>query len=171
MHLVQLTVGSPVRASSFTTQLDSSLQRVGCALAGGDPHTIAKVVLSEPSVRQHVLNRVVQEIDDECMSVCRRQPVSVFRKITPLQMESFSWDCYIKELETKCPILYQILETVVSHSDSRNSQKKGEAHYPGICMVAAVLLKERNREMVGVQSLLSLVLFNSLVHKNVSFAL
>ena len=116
------------------------------------------MVLSKPSVRQRVLNRVVQEIDDECMSVCRRQPVLVFRKITPLQMESFSWDCYIKELETKCPILYQILETVVSHSDRRNSQKKGEAHHPGICMVAAVLLKERNREMVGVQSLLSLVL-------------
>ena len=171
MHLVQLTVGSPVRASSSTTQLDSSLQRVGSALAGGDPHTIAKVVLSEPSVRQHVLNRVVQEIDDECMSVCCWQPVSVFRKITPLQMESFSWDCFIKELETKCPIRYQILETVVSHSDRRNSQKKGEAHHPGICMVAAVLLKERNREKVGVQSLLSLVLFNSRVHNIVSFAL
>ena len=63
MHLIQLTVGSPVRVSSFPTQLDSSLQRVGHAFAGGDPHTIAKVVLSEPSVRQHVLNRVVLEID------------------------------------------------------------------------------------------------------------
>ena len=83
-------------------------------------------------------------------------------------MENFSWDVFITELETKCPILHQILETVVSHSDHRNSQKKAEAHHPGICMVAAILLKERNREMVGVQSLLSLVLFNSRVHKNVS---
>ena len=85
MHLTQLTVGSPVRASSFTTPLVSSFQRVGRALAGGDPYTITKVVLSEPSDKQHVLNRVVQDTDDECMSVCRGQPVSVFCKITPLQ--------------------------------------------------------------------------------------
>ncbi len=85
-------------------------------------------------------------------------------------MESFSWDGFVEELKTKCPILYQILETVVTHSDHRNSRKKGAAHYPGMCMAAAVLLKERNREMVGIQSFLSLVLFNCRVNKNVSFA-
>ena len=90
MHLIQLTVDQPVRASSFTPQLDSSFQRVGRSLAGGDPHTIAKNVLTEPYVRQHVLNRVVQEIDNECMSVCCWQPVSVFRKITPFEIENYS---------------------------------------------------------------------------------
>ena len=57
-----MTVNSPVRASTFTTQLDSSLHRVGCALAGGDSRSIAKAVLSEPSVREQVLRRVSQEV-------------------------------------------------------------------------------------------------------------
>lgn len=165
-----MTVESPLRASTFSTQLDSSLQKVGCALAGGDPQSIAKAVLSESAVRQHILTRLLQEVDEECARVCRRQPVSVFRKVTSAQMESFSWDWYIQELETKCPILYRILGAVVTHSDHRNTLKKGSAHHPGICMAAAVLLKERNREMVGVQSYLSLVLFNSRVQKNVSWS-
>ncbi len=166
-----MTVNSPVRASSlpFSTHLDSSLQNVGRALAGGDPRSIAKAVLSEAATRQHVLNRVFQEIGEECARVCRRQPVSVFRKVTSVRMETFSWDWFSKELETVCPILFHIFETVVTYSDHRNSRKKGVAHHPGMCLAAAILLKERNREMVGVQSILSLVLFNSRVAKNVSF--
>ncbi len=54
----------------------------------------------------------------------------------------------------------------MTYSDHRNSRRvtvKGAAHHPGMCLAAAILFKE---EMVGVQSLLSLVLFNA---KNVSF--
>ncbi len=64
-----------------------------------------------------------------------------------------------------------MLNAVVTHSDYRNSRKKGAIHHPGICMAAAVLLKERNRKMVGIQLFFSLVLFNSRVQKNVSFYL
>ena len=52
----------------------------------------------------------------------------------------------------------------MTYSDHRNSRRvtvKGAAHHPGMCLAAAILFKE---EMVGVQSLLSLVLA-----KNVSF--
>ncbi len=37
------------------------------------------------------------------------------------------------------------LVTVVRHTDSRNTRKKGSVHNPGVCMATAVLLKERNR--------------------------
>ena len=164
-----MTVKSPVKLSTFTTQLDSSLQKVGCALAGGDPQSIARAVLSEPTVREHILKKVAKEVDDECARLCRRHPISVFRKVSLTKMEEFSWEWFVQELETKCPVMYRFLVTVVSHTDHRNTHKKGTAHSPGICMAAAVLLKERNREMTGVQSYLSLVLFNSRVHKKVRF--
>ena len=46
------------------------------------------------------------------------------------------------------------------------NKKKGEsAHYLSILMAVAVILKERNREMCGVQSLISLLLFASRVDK------
>ena len=47
-------------------------------------------------------------------------------------------------------------------TDHRNANKRGERHYPGICMATAILLKERNR---GIQAFLSLVLFSSRVQK------
>ncbi len=157
---------SPVR-STFSIQLDSKFQKLGCAVAGGDPRSIAKEVLSDTTLREHFLKRVAQEVDEECSRLCRRQPVSVFRKISLTQMENFSWDWFVQEMETKCPVLYRFLVTVVSHTDSRNARKKGSVHNPGLCMAAAVLLKERNREIVGVQSYVSLVMYNSRVQKKV----
>ena len=53
-------------------------------------------------------------------------------------------------------------------SDHRNEQKRADYHNPGICMSTAVLLKERNREIVGVQTHISLALFTSRVNKDVS---
>ncbi len=40
------------------------MQKIGRALAGGDPLSIAKAVLCEGATRQHVLNRIVNE---ECV--------------------------------------------------------------------------------------------------------
>ena len=45
--------------------------------------------------------------------------------------------------------------------------KKGDAQYPGLCTAVAVLLKERNRVMCGVQSYVSSVLFSTKFHKKV----
>jgi len=73
-------------------------------------------------------------------------------------------------VKVKAPVLFQLLVTAVSHNDHRNTHKQGCHHYPGICMAAAVLLKERNRvnrEMCGVQTMLSLVMFNAHVQKKV----
>ncbi len=141
-----MTVKSPARMSTFSTKLDGNFQKLGYALAGGDPTSIAKEVLSDTTLREHVLKRVAQEMDTECSSLCRRQPISMFRKIPLAQMENFSWDWFVDEMETKCPVLYRFLMTVVSHTDSRNTRKKGTVHNPGVCMAAAILLKERNRE-------------------------
>ena len=41
-------------------------------------------------------------------------------------------------------------------------------HYPGLCMSVAILLKERNREMSGLQYIVSLLLYSSHVDKQVS---
>ncbi len=47
--------------------------------------------------------------------------------------------------------------------------KVGEAHFPGICSAAAILLKERNREMCGLQSLVSLLMYSCHAEKQVKF--
>ena len=67
----------------------------------------------------------------------------------------------MSELEEKAPLLLQIFQLIMSANDHRNQHKGGDQHYPGICMAMEVLLKERNREICGVQSVLSLLLFFS----------
>ena len=55
----------------------------------------------------------------------------------------------------------------VRGNDHRNIIKVGAAHYPGICCAAAILLKERNHEMCGLQSLVSLIMYTCHAEKQV----
>ena len=66
-----------------------------------------------------------------------------------------------------CPTLLQLLTAVVGVNDDRNTSKKGEQHHPGVCTAMAILFKERNREMCGIQTFISLVMFSSHVPKKV----
>ena len=104
-------------------------------------------------------------IDQECSLLCQRISPSAFRSITDLQ--SFQWENCIGDLSTRAPNLMALLSKIVSHSDHRNQKKAASSHFPGICMAIAVLLKERNREVCGIQTLISLILFSSHAEKQV----
>ena len=72
-----------------------------------------------------------------------------------------------EELQQKAPLVFSVLLSIASRNDNRNAVKVATAHYPGICSVAAILLKERNREMCGLQSLVSLLMFSCHAEKQV----
>ena len=86
-------------------------------------------------------------------------------------MASNTWKVFISELESKAPTLLHLLTTLVSFNDRRNVSKVGTSHYPSICTAVAVLLKERNREMCGLQSLVSALLYSCHSEKQASTAL
>lgn len=151
----------------FTTDLDESLIRIGRALAGGNFETIAKSVFRHPHLKEQLINKVLDLIEGECALLCSRSQEGPFRRAQVTELDTFNWDRYIHEMEQKSPILLRLLRLIVGHSDHRNQQKRAEHHVPGICMTTAVMLKERNREMVGVQTHISLALFTSRVHKQV----
>ena len=65
----------------------------------------------------------------------------------------------IEDLKSKAPTLLQLVTSVVSVNDHRNTSKVGNSHHPGICAAFAVLLKERNREMCGLQSIVSVLMY------------
>ena len=74
---------------------------------------------------------------------------------------------HVDEMQSKSPTLLWLLMHLVSHSDCRNDAKQGDHHYPVVFMSAAVILKERNREMVGLPTYISLLLFSSHAHKQI----
>ena len=107
-------------------------------------------------------------INQECSSLCKRSgSLSPFRTIAVERFSEFHWQHCIEDLSTRAPLLLSLFTSIVSHSDARNEAKCNSAHNPGICMAAAILLKERNREMTGLQSLISLILYSSHAEKQV----
>ena len=131
---------------------------------------MARAVFAHSTLREQVLLKVLDLIDSECAALCRKAGTddqSPFRRLPLEKLEEFKWDTYIQELQCRGPFLLRLFSTLVKHNDHRNKTKKGLAHTPGICMSIAALLKERNREMTGVQTYVSLVLFNH-VQKHVS---
>ena len=163
-----MTVFTPTRDEPFTKMVDENFSKLARSLIGGHLPTIAKHALADKCLREHIFTKVVETIDFECDRLCQRDNPSLFRKIGIPQLSVFKWEMCIEQLKQKAPTLLTLVKALVSKSDHRNQQKKDERHYPGMCMAIAVLLKERNREMVGVQTLLSLVLFTSRVQKQVN---
>ena len=169
----QVTVHTPSQAVPYTKVLDVALNKIGRAVAGGNPVSIARAVHEHGSIRELLRKKFMNEIDVECSALCKHtlpntNTPSLFRKINVQEMAAFSWGKCIRELQSTAPVLLQLLLGIVSHSDHRNQEKLGEQHYPGICMAVATLLKERNRQMSGIQTFLFPVLFSSLVEKQVS---
>lgn len=156
-------MSTPSRSSPWTKTLSEEESKLGRALAGGHLPSVAKAVMGHQVLREAVTLLLLDQIDEECSKLCQRSsdPPSLFRKVPVKEMSDFKWDHFIDELRSKAPTLLQVLATITSRNDHRNKHKHGCAHSPGICMAAAIVLKERNREMCGVQSIISLLLFSS----------
>ena len=161
--IIQISISSPSRSLPCIKEIDSGLQKVARALAGGCINSVARAVFAHSALREQVLLKVLDLVDSECAALCRKtgpSGPSPFRRLPVEKMEEFSWDIYTQELKLRGPFLFRIFSTLVKHNDHRNKSKQGSTHTPGICMSIATLLKERNREMTGVQTYVSLVLFN-----------
>ena len=122
--------------------------------------------MGHDNLRELLFKQFVAQIDSECSQLCQRQPKSsVYLKILQAPLADFNWKVFVEDLQNKAPTFFQLLSIIASHGDHRNKTKVGDTHNPGICMAAAVILKERNREMNGLQSILSLLLFTSHVNR------
>ena len=125
---------------------------------GGNLASITKAVFAHEEIKKLLLLRFFDLIDQECADLCRKNPgtISSFSNIPVDKLVQFKWNDLVDDMRSKSPNLLQAFSTVVSHNDHRNTSKKGDQkHNPSICMATAVLLKERNREMCGVQSVIS----------------
>ena len=152
--------------SVITSTLDEKCSKKAKALAAGSLPLLAEYVVQHKQLSEMVLNLLLKVIDSECSHVCKRsKPTSPFRKVDTDKFSTFQWSTFISDLSVKAPTLLKILSSIVTHSDHRNKQKVNTAYHPGVCMAAGILLNERNREMCGVQSIISLLLFSARVDK------
>lgn len=93
-----------------------------------------------------------------------QKDTSLFRKIPVSELSAFQWEQLIDELRLRHQCWFAFWKP--SHPSSRTLE--AFTNYPGICMVSAVLLKEKNREMCGFQSLISVPLYATHAEKEVT---
>ena len=135
-------------------------------MASANRHLVNEL-FNDAAIKAAVMQRVVVEFDLECAQLCRVSEglTNVFRHINPTDVDKFKWSTCIDTLTTNAPTMLLVFNGIVSHSDRRNKSKSGSYHYPGICAAIAILLKERNIRMVGIQSIASLMLLSSHANK------
>ena len=166
----QISVYSRTKAADVMIIVSPEFEKVAKALAGGNVKSICRALFANPRLRQEAVSKVSSMVNKECSLLCKKkaQPVSLFRHMSLEQAESFSWNEIISELNFKAPTLFHIIhDSIVTCSDHRNKQKKGDSHYPSLCTAVAILLKERNRQMCGLQSYISSALFSTRIPRRI----
>ena len=118
-------------------------------------------------VCEAVFTHFLDAIDHECTTLCRKLAPTHFRTVPMENVQQFNWQPFVDDLECCGPLLLRALTRIAGHSNRRNKGKVGPAHFPGICTAAAVILKERHREMCGLQSVVSLLMYTCHYDKQV----
>ena len=93
-------MNTPSRPTPYSTEVDTSLVRLGRALAGGHLLTIVRAIFSHKELRHLVELKMLDILNSECSTLCRRKvdPPSLFRKIEVSQLAEFKWSNFIQDL-------------------------------------------------------------------------
>lgn len=150
-----------MRQQPLTKTLAEAEGRVAQELVYGHAPSIVDAVLQTATLREAAVNSFLDTICQECNTLCQRKDgaTSLFRSIPATAIADLQWQAFIDELQSKAPTLLRLFTMVASFHDHRNKVKTGASHYPGICSAVAVLLKERSREMCGLQSIISALMY------------
>ena len=99
------------------------------------------------------------KLNEECTNLCRKTTPSLFLITIPFdKLDTFSWKDMVADLQQKAHLVFTVLDScITSRNNHQNTMKVGAVHYSRICSAAAILLKERNCKMCGIQSLVSMM--------------
>ena len=163
--MLQVAITTPSRSTPFHKTLGEEEGRVARALAGGHASSIASAVMKIPDVKKELHIHFLNSINRECTELCKKD--TLFRGIPADQIASFRWEVFMDELESKSPLLLDILTVAATRVINRNQGSPKTNKYPGMVTAAAVLLKQRNREMVAIPSVVSLLMYRGYCQKQV----
>lgn len=167
MSYLQITISTPSRAQPFQKSLGEAESKVVRTLAGGNASSIANAVMKMSEVKDELFKYFLTLINMECTELCRKG--TRFRNIPVDKIATFRWEDFKEEMDSKSPLLLKILTTAATRVDHRYPHASNTAKYPGIITAAAVLLKQRNREMCAIPSVVSLMMYAGHCEKQVIF--
>lgn len=104
-------------------------------------------------------SKLLQQLDTDCTALCTKRNASLLRQKDYNDMVNLDWNKILNEMSCRCPILYDVLTTVV---------KKLENAVPRICLCYGILMQQRNHEMSLIQRINTILLTEGNASKQVS---
>ena len=125
------------------------------------PSVIVSTMYNVPSLKLQFKTRLLQELQADCVELCKRKKPCILSKNKHPDMVDFSWDALFEELQSWCPILLDIMSTVVNF-------KKCHVIPPlGLCY--AILMQQRNHELNVIQRINTIFFSEGNAKEQVSF--
>ena len=118
------------------SELSNSLKRLGKSISRGKRLSIARSVIENPTLREHIFSLVAIELKNEMKMLTSDKHSSILQMKTKDSLKRFTWECVWLEIETHCPALTttmkECLPTIVLKKDMT---------VPSLCVCASILLK------------------------------
>ena len=139
------------------------------SLRYGKPRYTAKC-LETPLLKKATLDEVVNVIKAECVALCRHTPKqSILRVCSTKQLLTFRWSKVLSELKSRTPTLLSILNAA---AEPAYKCRKQTASPPcAVGMAAAILLKQHNKHLCLLQTIISILLYAGHAAKRVRLLL
>lgn len=113
----------------------------------GLPSAIASTVAGINAIKQQFIDKLLDEIKQQCKELCARSSPSVLRKNGFPGMTEFDWQKLVSEMSTNCPLLLDVMLAAMNHAPT----KPIDDIAPRIGMCYAILMQTRNHELSLVQ--------------------
>ena len=141
--------------------LPCNLKHIGKALLYRSD--IADAILSSEKLKEEIIQRMLQQVNDECKHLCSLKLNSVLRSTKPKSLGEFNMLTLMSEWEKEAPLFFKFLLTSIGPFDTRD-----DIAYPA-AMAGSILLKTRNIHMSALQHLTGLLLFHGNATKQVYY--
>jgi hypothetical protein len=124
---------------------------------------IASTVAGINGIRQHFIDKLLNEIKQQCKKLRARSSPSVLRKTGFSGMTEFDWQKLISEMSTKCPLLLDVILAAMNHAPTEATIDIA----PRIGMCYAIMMQARNHELSLVQRMNTILLVEGNARKKV----
>lgn len=123
---------------------------------------LAKVILATVKLSDSVLKECCGQVTQEIKSLCSTNHPSCLRKKSKEDLQLFTWDILVSELQTKCPIFWQLLESATNNPNAKDNKVKTPSHIEkATCSAGAKLISIFNDDMCAIRHLNSIMLKKS----------
>lgn len=131
---------------------------------------LIEVFMEDSVQKEQVIAKLLDELDNECNTLCSMSAPSMLRKKDAKSLIEFSFKDLLEEVKGKSKLLHDVVQTVccTKKANERNTQKTSDYKVGAMGMAVSILLKCRNKFMSAAQIVTSLSLGRAHISKMVS---